>query len=90
MVRTFSPLVKLPAIEPLAASRGGKAILFPASALGRKGAHALRAAISGLDVEVLVQGGAMESKGFWGDLPVRRAGQRFVFFHRELRLVRDG
>src|SRR5206468_12906902 len=60
------------AAAPLASQRGGKTILLPASALGRKGAHALREAITGLDVEVLVQGGAIDSAGFWGDLRVRR------------------
>lgn len=60
------------AAAPLASRRGGRAILLPASALGRKGVHALRAAITGLDIEVLVQGGAVEHAGFWGNRPVRR------------------
>jgi VanW like protein len=52
--------------------RGGRSILFPASALGRKGAYALRDALVGLDVELVVAGGAREhDRGFWGDLDVR-------------------
>jgi hypothetical protein len=56
-----------------AIGRGGRTILFPASALGRKGAYELRAALAGLDVELLIAGGAKEHEGeFWGGLAVRR------------------
>ena len=52
--------------------KGGRTILFPASALGRKGAYALRAAVTGLDAELVVTGGARERAGdFWGDIRVR-------------------
>jgi hypothetical protein len=48
-------------------ARGGKSILFPASALARKGACALREAIRGLDLDVIVAGRACEHDGdFWG------------------------
>jgi len=53
-------------------ARGGKSILFPASVLARKGAYALREAIRGLDLEVVVTGSAREHDGdFWGDSRVR-------------------
>ena len=51
---------------------GGRAILFPAPALGRKGAYVLRDALKGLDVELVVTGKARECEGnFWGDISVR-------------------
>ncbi|MFL5212251.1 MAG: VanW family protein [Microvirga sp.] len=66
----------LPAVtRPIA--RGGRTILFPASALGRKGAYELRAALTGLDAELVVAGGATEHDGaFWDGLKVRRLDGR--------------
>jgi hypothetical protein len=62
-------------IRPVAHSkvaRGGKSVLFPASALARKGVYALREAIQGLDVDVIVAGRACEHDGdFWGNSRVR-------------------
>jgi hypothetical protein len=53
-------------------ARGGKSVLFPASALARKGAYALREAIKGLDLDILVAGRASEQDGdFWGSGRVR-------------------
>jgi hypothetical protein len=53
-------------------ARGGKSILFPASALARKGAYALREAVQGLDLDVIVAGRASEHDGdFWGNARVR-------------------
>lgn len=53
---------------------GGNTILFPVSALGRKGAHALRDAMQGLDAEMVVTGRAREHDGdFWKGLRVRQA-----------------
>ncbi|MGE0239339.1 MAG: VanW family protein [Parvibaculaceae bacterium] len=53
-------------------TRGGKSILFPASALARKGAYALRDAVKGLDLDVIVAGRACEYDGdFWGSARVR-------------------
>jgi hypothetical protein len=57
---------------PMRARKGGRKILLPASALARKGAYALREAIAGLDLELLVVGAAVECEGFWAGLPVRR------------------
>lgn len=52
--------------------RGGRSILFPASALARKGAYALRDALRGLDLDVIVAGRAQEQDGdFWGDVRTR-------------------
>jgi hypothetical protein len=56
---------------PMRARRGGRTLLFPYSALARKGAYALREALQGLDLEVLAFGKAMEAPGFWGGLNVR-------------------
>jgi VanW like protein len=53
-------------------ARRGKSVLFPASALARKGAYALRDAIRGLDLDVIVAGRASEHDGdFWGNSRVR-------------------
>lgn len=53
-------------------ARGGRSILFPASALARKGACALREAIRGLDLDIVVAGAARECDGdFWGSSRVR-------------------
>ena len=60
--------------KPLPALRGGRSILFPASALARKGAYALREAVAGLDIDLVVSGSAREMPGFWGPLPARRPG----------------
>ncbi|MDT3382344.1 glycosyltransferase, partial [Labrys neptuniae] len=57
--------------RPLPAAKGGRTLLFPASALGRKGAYALREALYGLPIELAVKGRARESLGFWGNMPVR-------------------
>jgi hypothetical protein len=57
---------------PMRGRRGGRKILLPAFALARKGAYALREAIAGLDLELLVAGTAVECESFWAGLPVRR------------------
>jgi hypothetical protein len=55
---------------------GGNTILFPASALGRKGAYAMREAMRGLDAELVVTGKAREHDGdFWKGVSVRHAEQ---------------
>ncbi|MGO1078156.1 VanW family protein [Inquilinus sp. CA228] len=51
---------------------GGRTILFPASALGRKGAYALREAVEGLDIDLAVTGRAREQAGpFWRNVAAR-------------------
>jgi vancomycin resistance protein VanW len=62
----------LPA-KPLPARRGGKTLLFAGPGLARKGAHAMREAIVGLDIELLIERPGEERPGFWGDANVRRA-----------------
>ena len=53
-------------------ARGGKSVLFPASALARKGAYALREAVHGLDLDVIVAGRAQEHDGdFWYGVKAR-------------------
>ncbi len=53
-------------------ARGGRSILFPASALARKGAYALRDALRGLDLEIIVAGSAREHEGdFWDGIKTR-------------------
>ena len=51
---------------------GLPAILFPASALARKGVLELVAALQGLPVRMLVPPGAAESDTVWGDVAVER------------------
>lgn len=52
--------------------RGGKSILFPASALARKGAYALREAVRGLDLDIVIAGRAREqAEDFWGRVRTR-------------------
>jgi len=53
-------------IAPVARGRiaqGGKSILFPASALARKGTYAMREALQGLDLDVIVAGRAQDHEG---------------------------
>ncbi|HRH40543.1 MAG TPA: VanW family protein [Pyrinomonadaceae bacterium] len=47
-------------------------ILFPASTVGRKGVYALREAIRGLNVKLLLLGSIIESEDFWQDFEVER------------------
>ncbi|MEP7008643.1 MAG: VanW family protein [Sphingomonas bacterium] len=58
--------------SPLAAKHGGRAILFAGPALARKGAYAMRDAMAGLDIELLIERGAEEAPDFWAGLNVRR------------------
>jgi hypothetical protein len=58
---------------PLAARHGGRTILFAGPALARKGAHAMREAMDGLDMTLLIERPGEERPDFWGDLDVRLA-----------------
>jgi len=49
-------------------SAPGRAVLFPASALGRKGAYEVRAACRALGLPVRVLGEASEGAGFWSGI----------------------
>lgn len=61
---------------PFAAKRGGRTFLFAGPALARKGAYAMRDAMKGLDIELLIERGAEENPGFWAGLNVRRLEPR--------------
>lgn len=53
-------------------AQGGRSILFPAPALARKGAYALRDAVRGLGFDIIVAGRAQEHDGdFWGTIKAR-------------------
>jgi hypothetical protein len=59
-------------LKPAAARPESRTLLFPASALARKGAYALRDALDGLDVELIVTGKAREHAGkFWNGTRLR-------------------
>lgn len=56
---------------PLPAHNGGNAVLFAGPAVARKGAHAMREAMRGLDMALLVARTAEEAPDFWRGSPVR-------------------
>ncbi len=51
----------------------GKSILFPASALGRKGAYDLREVAQALDLQLYLLGTELEGKNFWAGVKVLRS-----------------
>jgi hypothetical protein len=59
--------------------RGGK-LIFPAATLGRKGAYELRAAINGMDLELVTLGPMLEGKDFWNGVRTiqPRAGEDWL------------
>lgn len=82
--RLYTPHAMIAALDPprsqvlpWAASKGplgrkgGRTVLFPAAALGRKGAYALREALEGWEIDLVVARRAVETSGFWGARPVR-------------------
>lgn len=52
--------------------RTGNKILFPASALGRKGAYEIKKLARELNLSIVLTGSAIESDGFWENLSVER------------------
>ncbi len=54
-------------------------LLFPASALGRKGAYEVRAACQQLGLSLKVLGHAQDDANFWQDVPVSPAAQATLF-----------
>jgi len=56
---------------PLPPRHGGNAVLFAGPAVARKGAHAMREAMKGLDMTLLVARTAEEASDFWQGSPVR-------------------
>jgi hypothetical protein len=57
---------------PFVSNRTDNQILFPASALARKGAYELREAAKSLGLSISVMGTATEYEGFWGAVPVKQ------------------
>ncbi len=57
---------------PFLNNKIGEEILFPASALGRKGAYELRDAAKKLGLTLNVLGNATEFEGFWGAIPTKK------------------
>jgi hypothetical protein len=58
---------RLPKAEP---RRPGKAVVFPASTLGRKGAYELREAARALGIPLKLHGPILESPDFWSGVSV--------------------
>jgi hypothetical protein len=49
--------------------RGAK-LIFPSASVGRKGAYELRAAMNGLDIELMILGPTLEGTDFWSGVRV--------------------
>jgi VanW like protein len=60
---------QIPKIEPT--KTPGTEIMFPASALGRKGAYAMKQLAQELDLSVTVLGKATERHGFWETVAIK-------------------
>lgn len=75
------PIVRLDWVrpQPAAATVRGDAVLFPASALGRKGAYEVRDACRQLDLTVNVLGNASERTAFWEGVRTMRADPARLF-----------
>jgi hypothetical protein len=73
----FPPVVLLPWEMPKKAlsHRPGKTVLFPASALARKGAYEVRAVCREMALPLAVLGKAMECDNFWGRDKIRYTDQ---------------
>lgn len=61
---------KLPTIKQ--SEKTGSKVLFPASALGRKGAYAMKKIVEELDISICILGNASENDGFWETSPVKK------------------
>ncbi|MES2555953.1 MAG: VanW family protein [Bacteroidota bacterium] len=60
---------QIPKTEPTAIA--GTEILFPASALGRKGAYAMKQLAQELELSITVLGKATEREGFWENIDIK-------------------
>lgn len=60
---------QLPETEVITSS--GTDVLFPASALGRKGAYAMKQLAQELDLSLTVLGNATEREGFWESIDIK-------------------
>jgi len=63
----------LPPINSQLIQKGNK-VLFPASALARKGAYEMKRLAQELDLELVIAGRALENDNFWEGLNVTQAG----------------
>lgn len=50
----------------------GSKLLFPASAIGRKGAYEIKRLVKELNLNLAITGGTIENDNFWGDLQVEK------------------
>lgn len=53
---------------------GGRKILFPASAVARKGAYEMKRLANDLNLQLVVTGNSIEREGFWEDVKVEKSG----------------
>ena len=58
--------------KPLPVRRGGKTFLFAGPALARKGAYAMRDAMAGLEIDLLIERPGEECPDFWNRIDVRQ------------------
>lgn len=73
LARLFSDQVahlkwEIPTLQPTKGK--GSKVLFPASALARKGAFEVRHLAQELELKLVVAGKAVEEPGFWGDVAI--------------------
>ncbi|MDB5679407.1 VanW family protein [Sphingomonas bacterium] len=59
---------------PLATRCSGRTIMFAGPALARKGIHAMRAALAGLDIALLFERAGQDQPGFWNGFDVLLLG----------------
>jgi hypothetical protein len=65
-------------LPPAAPARRGRWVVFPASTLGRKGAHEVREAARQLGLAVRVCGPNLEAPGFWDGVTTEPAGANWL------------
>jgi hypothetical protein len=65
-------------LPPPTPAQRGEWIVFPASTLGRKGAHELREAAQTLDLSLRLGGPVVESADFWQGVRTERAGEDWL------------
>jgi glycosyltransferase involved in cell wall biosynthesis len=56
----------------------GNGVLFPASALGRKGAYQMREAAKSLNPQITVTGRELEAQSVWQGVAVKPTGQNWL------------
>jgi hypothetical protein len=67
-----------PANLPLTNSTKGNRILFPASAIARKGAYEVREVAQKLNLELTVLGRELEGENFWQDLTIHKPNPNYL------------